>query len=242
METRHVVASATILSLLVIAVVAAVGVSPAVLAQETNETADEGSFGAQVSAFAQSTAADANGTVDAGMWAETVTDSDDPAAAVDGRTAALEQRLERLQNRTAELEAERANMSGMAYTAQASAVHAQLVNLQRHVNETTQVAKRHGVDSEKLTELRAAAGNATGPEIAALARNITDAGQGPPDWAGLGDDDKPDAAGGQGGNGTAGPPDNRTGGQGNNNGGGGGAGGDGGDGTGQPRLDAPRAF
>ncbi|MHB9287771.1 hypothetical protein ACKVMT_12125 [Halobacteriales archaeon Cl-PHB] len=215
METRHTVVTATMLSVVAVAVVAAVGVavSPAVLAQSddgtTNETANESSFGAQLSAFAQSTAADANATVDSGMWTARVNESSNPGEAVRTRATSLERRLHHLENRSEALTAARANgtINGVTYTAQASAVRAQLANLRQQVNETAQVADRAGVNGTKLADLRAAAGNATGPEVAAIARNITDAGRGPPAHAG-GGDDNPGKAGGQSGNGSAGPPDN----------------------------------
>lgn len=212
MESRHTVATATVLSVLAIAVVAAVGVgvSPAVLAQADNETTDnETSFGAQMSAFAQATAADANATVDSGMWTQRVNASENPGQAVRARATDLQQRLDALQNRTEHLEAARANgtITGVAYTARASAVHAELANLRHQVNETSQVAERVGVNTTKLDDLRTAAGNATGPEIAAIARNITDAGQGPPPWAGDGGQGTQGGADDNPGNGSAGPPD-----------------------------------
>ncbi len=212
MESRHAVATATVLSVLAIAVVAAVGVavSPAVLAQADNETTDnESSFGAQMSAFAQATAADANATVDSGMWTQRVNASENPGQAVRARATDLEQRLNALENRTERLEAARANgtITGVAYTAQASAVHAELANLRQQVNESARVADRVGVNVTKLDELRTAAGNATGPEIAAIARNITDAGHGPPPWAGDGGQGTQGGADDNPENGSAGPPD-----------------------------------
>lgn len=192
--------------------------APGVLAQATGGGGEE-SYGAQVSSFMQSTAADANGSVERGMWDASVSDDADPAVAIDDRARSLQARLDALERRSEALAAARANgsISGVAYTARASAIHAQIANLQAAVNQTMTTAERHGVNSTRLDELRQAAGNATGPEIAAMARNITDAGGGPPPWVDDGppDDGPPDDGGppddapgdGSGNDGEGGPPD-----------------------------------
>lgn len=179
--------------------------APGVLAQATGGD-DEESYGAQVSSFMQSTAADANGSVERGMWDAAVSDDADPAAAIDDRSRSLQARLDALERRSEALAAARANISGVAYTARASAIHAQIANLQAAVNQTMTTAERRGVNATRLDELRRAAGNATGPEIAAMARNITDAGGGPPPWV---DGGPPDDVPGNGTDG--GPPDDAPG-------------------------------
>lgn len=218
--------------LLVIVSVVGLAFAPGVLAQATGgEDGNESSFGAQVSSFMQSTAADANGSVDRGMWNASLAEGASPGATVSERARSLRDRLATLENRSDALEAAKANgtISGVAYTARASAIHAQLVNLRAAVNQTSTAAERHGVNASMLADLRAAAGNATGPEIAAIARNLTDAGHGPPPWAGDGAGPPDDAPGD--GNGTAGgPPDDAP-------GGGGGNGPEGGPGDGGPPSD-----
>lgn len=182
--------------------------APGVLAQATNGD-DETSVGAQVSSFMQSTAADANSSVDNGMWSAAVDTSEAPGQAVSKRAKQLQDRLRALENRSEALAANRTNMSGVVYTARASAVHAELANVRVAVNDTMNVAGAHGVNDTKLAELRHAAGNATGPEIASIARNITNAGQGPPPWAGGGDGPggPPEEPPGQGNGTDGGPPD-----------------------------------
>lgn len=194
--------------LVTVSCVLGLALAPGVLAQ-AGENPDESSVGAQVSSFMQSTAADANGTVDNGMWTAGVNGTEAPGQAVSKRAGKLLDRLEALENRSAALAADRSNMSGVAYTARASAVHAQLANVRAAVNETMTVARTNGVNDTKLAELRQAAGNATGPEIASIARNITNAGQGPPPWAGGGDGPggPPGDAPGQGNDTDGGPPD-----------------------------------
>lgn len=202
--------------------VAGLALAPGVLAQTGDGSGAEGSFGAQMSSFMQSTAADTDGSIERGMWNASVTGGGDAKATVTGRTAQLRAQLRTLQNRSEALAAARANgtLSEVAYTARASAVHARLANLRAAVNQTATAAQRHGVDASGLAELREAAGNASGPAIAATARNIANPGQGPPPGVsdpgnGTGPPDRgngtaggpPDDVPGNGGNGTAGPPD-----------------------------------
>jgi len=174
-------------ALLLVGLVGVLGLAlaPGVLAQSPDANATEASFGAQISAFGQASAADADGAMDRGMWAAGVDGDGPPGQAVRERARELETRLEALENLSASLEA--ANGSGVAYTARASAVHARLGNLRESVDQTMATAERHGVNATALADLRRAAGNATGPEIAAIARNLTDAGRSPPPWAGAGD-------------------------------------------------------
>ncbi|MFC7132620.1 MULTISPECIES: hypothetical protein [Salinibaculum] len=189
---RRQVAVTVALAVCAVALVAVpvVGLGVAPGAQVDNASSDNttnGSFGQQVSSFMQASAADADSSVERGMWQasvnQTVNESGDPAPKVAGRVAALERRLQELQNRTEQLRAERRNLSSnrqVAYTARASALREQIVNLREDINATERTAMRVGVDASSLDRVRAAAGNATGPEVAAIARSITDAPRGPP--------------------------------------------------------------
>jgi len=181
----------------VIAVVLAVGLAPGVAAQTDNATAtSNASFGAQVSAFMQSTAADANGSVDRGMWAGAADNASNPGEVVSERARKLEQRVDRLEARSEELAvaANESGPGGVVYTARASAVRAELANLRQSVNQTVATAADAGVADDRLTTLRERAGNVSGPEVASNARNLTSDDPGPPEWV----------PGGS--NGTAGPP------------------------------------
>ncbi len=184
MQTSQRATVGTALLLGAVLAIAVLGVAPGVAAQEANQTETGNvSFGAQVSAFMQSTAADANGTVDRGMWAQSAANASNPGAVVSERARQLQERIDRLERRSAELSAQ-ANGSGMAdpvYTARASAVRAELANLRSAVDQTAATAQARGVDTDQLTTLRERAGNVRGPEVAAAARTLTSGGQGPPE-------------------------------------------------------------
>lgn len=176
-----------------------------------NESAasNESNLGAQVSSFAQASAADANGSVDITMWEAAVNESDDPEDDVDNRTDALLDRLDRLENRSAALEAmlENGTIDQHVYDARASAIRTQIENIRYAINHTVETANRTGVavNETKLNQLRTNASNMTGPEVSALARNITDAPRGPP-----GDRGPPDDRGPDGNDSDGGPPDNAS--------------------------------
>ena len=184
----------------------------------TNETSGANeSFGSQVSAFMQASAVDANTTVESGMFNAAVNTSQAPEREVTARADRLERELQRLEDKAARLEAKRANgtLPDVAYTAQASAIRERLVNLQEQINGTETAAKRVGVNVSSLDRLRTQAANMTGPEVSALARNITDAPRGPPegvpgnppgDAGPPGNDSGPSGDAGPSGN-MSGPPD-----------------------------------
>lgn len=163
------------------------------------QVSDNRTVGVQMAAFMQSTAADANATVDSGVWRAAVNRSDAPDHAVTQRAAVLDRRMDGIQERIQRLEAQVDNgtIPEVAYTARASALRRQLANLRVAINETETVATRHGVNVTRLQALRSQASNMTGPEVAAAARNITDAGRGPPaDRPGPPDDRGPAGDGG----------------------------------------------
>lgn len=211
METSTRATVGLILLVGVFLTVAVLGIAPGAAAQESNATDGNVTFGAQVSAFMQSTAADANGTVDRGMWRQSVENTSSPDEAVSDRVSRLERRVDELEARNADLAAT-ANESGVAgvvYTARASAVRAELSNLRASVDQTAETASNHGVDDERLADLQERAGSVSGPEVAEAARTLTDGSDsepGPPT----------DSPGADTGNGTdaggpseGGPPDDR---------------------------------
>jgi hypothetical protein len=162
--------------------------APGVLAQE--QAADEPGLGASISGFMQSTAVDADESVESGMWEQRFETETAPDRAVERRAAALRDRLTALEERSAELETSRQDgtLTGVSYTARASAVHAQLANLRSTIERTADNAQRRGVDTAALDELRGSAETAAGPEVSAVARDIANAGRGPPgDAPGRGD-------------------------------------------------------
>lgn len=143
----------------------------------------ENATGMQMAAFAQSTAAEANDTVESGVWQAEYAEADNETRAdlVLNRTERLEQRMERLQERSRALEAAKENgsMNEVAYTARASALQAQMDGLRAALQQTDAAARETGVNRTRLAHLRENASNMTGPEVAAIARNLTHAG-GPP--------------------------------------------------------------
>jgi hypothetical protein len=210
MDTSRLVVVAAVLAavgMTVVAPVAAFAPAGPVPQAGGNGTADNGtvngSFGTQVTSFMQASAASANSSVESGIWQVSVNRSAQPEGAVENRTAALDRRLDRLQNRSEALAAMRGEIPEVAYTARASAIRAQVDSLRTAISEANETARRVGVNTTRLDRLRDRAANMTGPEVAALARNITDVRRGPPPGAG-----PPNGTPGEGppGNGTAGPP------------------------------------
>lgn len=215
MMARQVSALLLVVCAAALVAVPAVGIGAESAPQVDNNTTDEanGTFGQQVSTFMQTSAVDANASVDSGMWSAAVADSETPETEVTSRAATLEKRLDRLERKAAQLEAKRANgtLPAVAYTAQASSLHQRLVNLRAQVNQTQQTADRVGVNVSKLDTLRQRADNMSGPDVTAVAQTIADPHRGPPagvpggqpDDAGPGDRTGPPANGNE----TGPPPD-----------------------------------
>lgn len=181
-----------------------------------NGSASNRSMGAAFSTFTQSTAADADSEVDGRMWGAAWNGSADNATRerlVEGRTNALDARLEALRDQRERLMANRDEMNPVAYRAQLAALTSRLAALGSALNQTQDAARQVGVNTTRLETLRANASELTGPEIAAMARELGGGppeevpGMGPPDDRGNGNagDCQADAAacgnetGGQGG-------------------------------------------
>ncbi|MFB6206878.1 MAG: hypothetical protein ABEJ05_10180 [Haloglomus sp.] len=183
---------------------------------QTNETDQSvASLGAQISSFMQASAAEANGSVQSGMWRAEFNATNETARdrLIERRINRIERQLERLQNRMTALERayENGTLPEVAYTAQASHLVARIDSLQDAINDTEAAAMRAGVNTTQLDRLREMAANATGHEVAQVARNlsvVTPRGPppnaGPPEGAGPPGDVGP----GDAGNGTdQGPPE-----------------------------------
>lgn len=159
------------------------------------------SLGATVSAFMQASAAEARGTVDNRMFSAAFNrTADDQARArlVDGRTKALEMRLDRLQTQRDAL-LNGSDELTVAERAKAARLAARIESLQRAINQTDSAAERAGVNSTRLDALRQNANELSGPEVAALAGGLVgDSSRGPP---GAG----PQGKQGEGGNGAGAP-------------------------------------
>jgi hypothetical protein len=222
-------------SLALVAVVGAVSVAaaagslgPAVQGQEATPVqsvdgsapnGSNASMGAEVSAFMQASASDANASVDEGMFAAAWNRSNASAAdLVEKRTNTLENRLDALQNQKERLLAKKGQLSDVAYTARMSALASRIGALQDAINATSARATDAGVNATRLAELKANASELSGPEVAAIARNLSvgvgpgatargngPGGNGPPGQAGTGNNSTPGngAPGAENGNGNA---------------------------------------
>lgn len=125
----------------------------------------------------------------------------------------LEERLNELQVAREQLEAAVANdsISQGQYQSRAATLSARIGVLERQINQTSEagrtippaVREQHGVNVTRLGHLQRAAGNLTGPEMAAIARTIA----GPAHGAGPGMRGPPENVGA----GPQGPPANQTG-------------------------------
>ena len=189
-------------AVVVVCVVVAVLLSPTVMAQETatptqnatNESSDTAGFGTQLTAFAQSSAAEANDSVENGMWQARFeqANASQRAQLVTNRTGTLEQRLERLQTQNATLTQQSANgsLQGPAAAARQSQLNTRIGALRTAVNDTDNAATEAGVNDSRLESLSRNANSLTGQQVAGVARGLgrnSPASQaGPPDRSGNG--------------------------------------------------------
>jgi hypothetical protein len=150
-------------------------------ADATAQNSSNASMGAEVSAFMQASASDANASVDEGMFAAEWNQSNASAdALVDRRANALESRIAALQNQKERLLAKQDQLNEVAYTARMSALAARIDALQNAIDSTSARAERAGVNTTRLNELRSNASELAGPEVAAVARNLSVGVRGPP--------------------------------------------------------------
>lgn len=170
-------------AVVLLCVVAVVLVSPAIVAQETatptanttNESNTTG-MGTQMTAFAQSSSAAANDSVENGMWQAGFEQSNasEQARLVTDRTGGLEARLERLQaeNESIQEQYENGTLSEQAYVARQSRLDARIDALQTAVNDTDAAAAEAGVDDSRLERLKQNASQLSGPEVAGIATGL----------------------------------------------------------------------
>lgn len=149
--------------------------TPAAMAGQADNGSATPSMGAQLSSFMAAQSAEANGSVDSGMWDAKFNESDDEARTVRARTATLEQRLDRLETQLDGLEARReaGDLNEAAYLARASQLTARIDTLQQSIDRTESAAAGAGVNTTELSRLREAAGDASGRAVARTARNLS---------------------------------------------------------------------
>lgn len=157
---------------------------------------DNGSLGADITSFMQSRAAETGEAIETGMWTAEYDATENRsvrARLVERRTAELREDLGVLRQRKAALVAEReaGNVSETTYKAKVSRLFGEIRALESALNATEPRAREVGVGVESLETIRSGTENLTGPEIAAVARNLTGVGPergGPPAGVGLNDD------------------------------------------------------
>ena len=155
----------------------AVGVGSRATAVQ-NATANNSSLGADISSFMQSSVAEVDGVVETGMWTAAYNATDNRSvkvALVERQTEDLREQLAELRQRKAELVAERnaSNVSDAAYKAKLGHLVGRVHALRTAINATASRAREVNANVAAVAELQTGADNLTGPEIAAVARNVT---------------------------------------------------------------------
>lgn len=141
-------------------------------------TSDGPGFGASVSAFMATSAEDANGSVDQGMW-EAEMNRTPAAERAAARVRTLQARLDRLAERRAALLAAHRNgtISDVAFRARMAAIAASYERLATSANATQRTSRSHGVSPPGVDDLvanaTAAAEHTHGPPGLDLSGNGT---------------------------------------------------------------------
>lgn len=199
--------------------------------EETDERSDEPTMGEEVSSFMQSSSADTDESVETEMFVTAYENADDERRqeVVTDRARTLEGKLDQLRSEREELRERGSELNDTTYSARMSRLAVRIGALERAIDETEPRAAEAGVDRETIDQLRTETSNLSGPEIAAIARDLAgvdaprgssdDAPRSPPDDANSGDanpgDDQSDRS--SGGTGAAddspggGPPDDSPG-------------------------------
>ncbi|WP_137291391.1 hypothetical protein [Natronorubrum halophilum] len=153
---------------------AASGAVVGVLADDGGDDAPESETGTSVSTFMQSSAADTESTVEAGMF-----EAKYDAADNDSQADLVLERTNDLEGQLGELEAEREALSEREdelhrgeYQARMTRLTVKIQALNRSAERTEHRAEQVGVDTERLAELRANASELEGPEVAEIARGL----------------------------------------------------------------------
>jgi len=155
----------------------------------TNETADETAPGAKLAGVAAVQGAEVEGEVEKrsfGLQVAAANSNASKASVVAQQSQTLEAQLTALQERKAELEAARENgtISESRFRGEMAGLAARISTLQQLTNATAETARGlpaaaladRGVNASSLDRLRTSARNLSGPDVAAIARDIA----GPP--------------------------------------------------------------
>ncbi|WP_247731343.1 hypothetical protein [Halovivax limisalsi] len=148
-----------------------------------DEGAPERSMGEELGTFMHQSTAEASGDVDRGMFEASFDRSEDKATAVTDRTGDLEATYESIRERMRALENDTA-LPERAREARLTRLAVELDSLNESIDDVERRATDVGVDTARLQRLRGNASDLTGPEVAAVARNLS--GVNPPGIDGSG--------------------------------------------------------
>lgn len=175
------------------------------------------SFGSQLSSFMQSSASQAAGSVENGMWEAAYENASNRTrrSLIDRRTNQLSERITDLQAQKRALQAAKRNgsITTVEYRSRLSQIVGQLAALKEGI-ETVDRPGAPGVNRSKIADLNSRADRLAGQEVSQIARDLGGprASPGPPEWIETGPDD-----GGEAGNRSDGGPPENPGGQGKSN-------------------------
>lgn len=171
-------------------------------AEPATGQSEANSTNASVGTLMQASAADAESSVETGLFEVAYENADN-----ESRTAILTQQTAKLESQLVELEAERERLqaerengtiSKGAYQSRMAKIAVEIASLERSIERTEQHADEAGVGQERLAALRANAVDAredaserAGPQAGDVARGLANGG-GPPDKAGSPEDRGPD--------------------------------------------------
>lgn len=141
--------------------------SQAPSADDDNET----KMGERIGTFMHSSTAEADGSIDRGMFEATYNESDDKEAAVRERIDALERTYEELDAQSAALESN-STLPDPARRAVMVRLAVQLDSFHTSIAETERHAQAVGVETDRLETLRTNASALAGPEVAEIAMGL----------------------------------------------------------------------
>lgn len=179
----------------VVVAVVSLPIAGAAAAQQTTAATDtqttEGEtapMGTQLTAFMQHSAAEANDSVEDGMWLAAFERANESAQArlATERADEFRMRLDELLADRETLRDRRDNdsISKPEYAARASELNGRIDALHAGVDGTDRAAERSGLNVTALETLKYHAGNVTGAEVAGVARGLAGNQSGPPADAG----------------------------------------------------------
>lgn len=129
---------------------------------------DSDEMGPAVSSFMQSSSADTEASVDAGMFDAAYEQREETQreAVITNRTTDLESKLEALETERAALAENESELNPAAYNARMSQLAVRIDALERASNTTESRANRHGLETQPFEGLRQGAHELRGPAVA----------------------------------------------------------------------------